>query len=831
MNSNQIRRGFLDYFASRDHLILPSAPLVPERDPTTLLISAGMQPLKPYYQGVSEPPAPRLVSCQKSFRTGDIDEVGKTDRHQTFFEMLGNFAPTGDYFKEGAIPLAWELVTEVFRLPKDRVRVTVHPTDDEADEYWKTLTDIRPDWVYRNAENWWAAGATGPCGPDSELWYDRGRAYGCGQEDCEPDHCERFLEFWNLVFMQYDQQADGSRPPLPRPGIDTGMGLERMSSILQGVDSTFDTDLFAPITAFILANSERSVLASERLIADHVRGASFLIADGVVPGTEGRGYVLRRLIRRSAHHARRIGLRTGVQDVVGAVVEVMAEPYPELLERQTYIEEIVAREAERFAHTLEQGMEVFEQVVAKNPGRIPGEDAFRLHDTFGFPVELTRELAEERGLVLDQDGFESAMANQRVMSRKITGQRWPDVRALPRSEFTGYTDVSAETAVNAIFKEGRPVAEASEGEEVEIFLEHTPFYAESGGQVGDTGVLTAADGRFRVEDTQKPADGVIAHAGTVEVGTIRRGDRVRAEIDETRRELVAGHHSATHLLHRALRTVLGEGAVQRGSYVGPTHTTFDFAFNRALEPEEVRRVGRMINEQVRSALPLEVSHKPIAEARETGAMALFGEKYGDVVRVVCFGGWTCELCGGTHVRNTAAIGHVLITRESSVGAGLRRVEMVAGPAAEAAIEMRMEKLQTRLDLVTNDLGGQLRAAQKRIDKLQEELREAQVGSGKAQVSIRQGRVPWVAEEVSADGADDLRGWADRYLDVLGGHGVAIVTAGSQYVIKVSRDLLPGVDANHLKEPLGPGGGSPQLVQGRLSSKPQEAFAALAELLR
>ena len=831
MNSNQIRRGFLDYFASRDHLILPSAPLIPERDPTTLLISAGMQPLKPYYQGVSEPPAPRLASSQKSFRTVDIDEVGKTDRHGTFFEMLGNFAPTGDYFKEGAIPFAWELVTEVFKLPKERLRVTIHPTDNEADEYWKTLTDIRPDWVYRNADMWWGAGATGPCGPDSELWYDRGSGHGCGEEDCIPDHCERFLEFWNLVFMQFDQQADGSRPPLPRPGIDTGMGLERIASILQGVDNIFETDLFTPILAFIRANSERSIQASERLIADHVRGATFLIGDGVVPGTEGRGYVLRRLIRRSAHHARRIGLRTGIQEVVGGVVAVMAEPYPELVDRQSYIEDVVAGEAERFARSLEQGMEVFEQVVAKNPGRIPGDDAFRLHDTFGFPVELTRELAAERGLDLDQEGFEAAMANQRLTSKKNTGQRWPHVKALPRSEFTGYTAAVAETSITAIFKGGQPVEQASEGDEVEVFLDHTPFYAESGGQVGDTGVMTAADGRFRVEDTQKPAERVIAHSGTVEIGSIRKGDLVRAEIDAVRRDLIAGHHSATHLLHKALRTVLGEGAVQKGSYVGPTHTTFDFAFNRALEPDEVRRVGRMVNEQVRNALPLDVSHKPIAEARASGAMALFGEKYGDLVRVVCFGGWTCELCGGTHVRNTAAIGHVLITRESSVGAGLRRVEMVAGPAAEFAIEERMEKLQARLEAVTTELNLQLKAGHKRVEKLQEELRQAQVGGGKAQVSVREGRVPWVAEEVSADGADDLRGWADRYLDVLGGSGVAIVTAGSQYVIKVSRDLLPEVDANRLKEPLGPGGGSAQLVQGRLNAKPQEAFAALAELLR
>ena len=430
MTGNEIRTRFLEFFASRDHLILPSASLIPERDPTTLLISAGMQPLKPYFQGVSKPPAPRLTSSQKSFRTGDIEEVGD-EEHHTFFEMLGNFAPTGDYFKEGAIPFAWELVTDVFKLPKDRLRVTIHPTDDEADRLWKSTTDVDPGWVYRNEENWWAAGETGPCGPDSEIWWDRGVEAGCGQPDCAPDHCARFVEIWNLVFMQYDRQRDGSLPPLPRPGIDTGMGLERVSSILQGVAGDYETDLFTPILAFITENSGTRLVRSERVIADHLRGTVFLIGDGVLPGTEGRGYVLRRLIRRAALHAQRLKLREPLAAGVASVVAAMGEAYPELRESQDLIRRTVQEEADRFLRTLDQGMERFESLVAKHPEVLPGEEVFKLHDTYGFPLDLTRELAAERGLEVDLPGFEAAMTGQRARSRTMTGQRWPDAQALP----------------------------------------------------------------------------------------------------------------------------------------------------------------------------------------------------------------------------------------------------------------------------------------------------------------------------------------------------------------------------------------------------------------
>jgi alanyl-tRNA synthetase len=824
MTGNEIRTRFLEFFASRDHLVLPSAPLIPERDPTTLLISAGMQPLKPYFQGVSKPPAPRLASCQKSFRTGDIEEVGD-DRHLTFFEMLGNFAPTGDYFKEGAIPFAWELVTEVFKLPKDRLRVTVHPTDDEADEIWKRTTDINPAWVYRNEENWWAAGETGPCGPDSELWWDRGPEVGCGEPDCYPDHCARFLEFWNLVFMQFDRQRDGSLPPLPKPGIDTGMGLDRMAEVLQGVATPFETDLWLPILDFVRQGGPSVNQWSERLVADHLRGMTFLISDGVAPGTEGRGYVLRRLIRRAMIHARRLGLRAQLADGVDAVVAVMREPYPELTANREVIRRQITEETERFQRTLEQGLEQFERLLARHPNLLPGDEVFKLHDTYGFPIELTRELAAEREIAVDHEGFEAAMAGQRARSRTMTGQRWPDLHALPQSDFTGYHELSTRARITAIYRGGELVDTAEEGETVEVFLDRTPFYAESGGQVGDTGYLSGGTGRVRVEDTQKPAEGVIAHQGTVELGRIAAGESVDAAVDQERRLATARHHSATHLLHKALHVVVGDSALQRGSYVGPDHTTFDFAFNRALAADELKRVSRLVNQQVRAALPFHVSHRPIAEARASGAMALFGEKYGEVVRVVCFGDWTCELCGGTHVESTAEVGLVLVRSERSVGSGLRRIDLVAGEAAEDELDRR----EALAEATRADLERRLREAQKRVEKLEEQLRNAQLKGGDGvEARSRKARVPLTTASVEAETLDDLRAFADRLLEKQGGKGVVAVTSADSYVVKSG---AAEVDAKLIRDAFGPGGGPPHLTQGRLARNAEEAFDALEKGLQ
>lgn len=842
MTGNEIRERFLEHFRSREHLVLESAPLVPFQDPTTLFTSAGMQPLKPYYQGLSRPPAPRLASSQKCFRTQDLEEVGRTDRHQTFFEMLGNFAPTGDYFKELAIPYAWELVIEGFKLPQDRIRVTVHPTDTEAARIWTAATGIRPEWVYRNEENWWSAGETGPCGPDSELWYDRGPGYGCGRDDCYPDHCERFLEFWNLVFMEYDKQPDGSMPPLPKPGMDTGMGLERIASILQGVDNNFDTDLFQPLMRFVRESSVESRIGSERLISDHLRAMAFVIGDGVLPGNEGRGYVLRRLMRRALLHRRRIGMKVPLADGVDVVAEVMGDRYPELRERSTYIKETISAEAERFNRTLEQGMELFEGIAARHGREIPGDEAFKLHDTFGFPLELTRELAEERGLTVDVAAFQRAMADQRQRSRSMTGQRWVEAGELPRSEFDGYRHLVLETRVRAIRRGGAAVASATEGDEIEIFLERTPFYAESGGQIGDTGTVIGPAGQVQVDDTQKPADGVVAHLARVLVGQIEVGEPVRAMVEEGRRRQIARHHSATHLLHKALREALGDQGLQRGSWVGPDHTTFDFPLNRPLTAEELSAIQRRINQQVRAALPFQETVKPYKEAVAGGAMHLFEEKYGETVRVVCFGDWTCELCGGTHVENTADVGTALIVSDSSVGAGLRRLDLIAGEAAEDLVARRLAVMAAlarelgvppdRVMARVGELRGQLKELERRVGRLQDEVRAARLHAEAGPERHEVNGIPVIAEVVDSEKLDDLRSYADSYLELLGGRGIVAVLGGDQFVIKVSRDLLSGqIDANRLRTAFGAGGGQPHLVQGRRDQPVEMAIPAFLELIR
>jgi alanyl-tRNA synthetase len=853
VTGNEIRTRFLEHFASREHLVLPSAPLVPRGDPSTLFISAGMQPLKPYYLGLSQPPAPRLASCQKCLRTGDIDEVGRTDRHHTFFEMLGNFAPTGDYFKETAIPLAWELVTKAFDMPVERLRVTIHPTDDEAHGIWMQQPGMRAEHITRLEDNWWGLGA-GPCGPDSEIWWDRGREAGCGREDCVPDHCERFTEFWNLVFPQYDQRgpiagtsgeavrrgvADGSLVPLARPAIDTGMGLERISYILQGKSNVFETDLFEPIIDRIRAVSEKPSTFSERIVADHVRAACFVMADGVTPSNEGRGYVLRRLIRRATLHAERLAMRSPVDQLVDDVVAMMNQPYPELKSHAELIRAGINQEAARFQRTLREGMEHFERLVAQHPKVISGSDAFKLHDTYGFPIDLTRELAQERALRVDEEGFSAAMGAQKERSRRELPRGWSAAKELPKSEFTGYTELATQTSIVALRKDGMSVDRAAEGEDVELFLARTPFYAESGGQIGDTGTVTSESGRLRVEDTQKPADGVIAHLAAVITGELRVGQAATAVVDTGRRRQIARHHSATHLLHKALRETLGENVVQKGSWVGPDHTTFDIPFDRAISKDELARINRRVMEKVRAALPFHESQKPYRDAVAQGAMHLFDEKYGDVVRVVCFGDWTCELCGGTHVSNTADIGTAVIVSESSIGSGLRRIDMVVGEAADELV-WRDRELLTELARSFNTppeqlparvqaLRAQLKESEQRLKVLSEELRTAKVTGGNG-VQVKQGKVPFVTETVKASSPTELAAYADRYLDLVKS-GVVTVVAGDMFVIKVSKDLTSEYDAARLAGLLGTGGGQKHLARGKLNGSATEAFKRLEDALR
>jgi alanyl-tRNA synthetase len=836
MTGNEIRRRFLEHFQSREHRVLDSAPLVPKGDPSTLFISAGMQPLQPYYLGLSDPPAPRIATAQKCLRTDDIDEVGKTDRHNTFFEMLGNFAPTGDYFKETAIPLAWELVTKGFNMPVDRLRVTVHPTDDQAYEIW-TETGVDPKHITRLADNWWGLGR-GPCGPDSEIWWDRGREVGCGLPDCVPDHCNRFTEFWNLVFPQFDQQEDGSLLPLAHPAIDTGMGLERISYILQGKSNLFETDLFEPLIAYVREHASNATTLSERIIADHVRAATFVITDGVLPSNEGRGYVLRRLIRRAAVHANRVGFTKPLTDIAVMIGTRMGEAYPDVQARMATTQRVLDDEVHRFNRTIEQGMDQFEKVVAKHRDSIPGPEVFKLHDTFGFPLELTRELADERGIEVDEEGFHVAMAQQRERSRGAAAQTQADVKDLPRSTFTGYHELATQSRILTIRGEGRPVDAATEGESVEIFLEKSPFYGESGGQVGDTGVITTASGRVRVEDTQRPAEGVIAHIGTVDRGEVRSGEEATATVDAARRHAIARHHSATHLLHRALRETLGESVVQKGSWVGPDHTTFDIPLNRAMTQEEIARVNERVAEKVREALPFHETQKAYKDAVAQGAMHLFEEKYGDVVRVICFGDWTCELCGGTHVKNSADVGTAVILSESSIGQGLRRIDLVVGEPADRLVRRDRDLLQElarsfnatpeQLPARIAALRTELKSAQRDAEKARDEARTARVKGGNG-LNVRHGKVDYVTETVPVSTQQELRAYADRYLEMIGS-GIVTVAGGGLFVIKVSKDLSSQYDAARLAKLLGRGGGRSDFVNGSLNGSPEEAFARLAQEL-
>jgi alanyl-tRNA synthetase len=837
MTGNEIRRRFLEHFASREHLVLPSAPLVPRGDPSTLFISAGMQPLQPYYQGFSQPPAPRLASCQKCLRTGDIDEVGKTDRHHTFFEMLGNFTPTGAYFKETAIPLAWELVTGGFEMPADRLRVTIHPTDDEAYEIWTQRTGVPAAHITRLADNWWGLGR-GPCGPDSEIWWDRGPEVGCGRPDCVPDHCERFTEFWNLVFPQFDQQEDGSFVPLAHPAIDTGMGLERMAYILQGKTNVFESDLLGPIIERIRELSDKQMTLSERIVADHVRAACFVMLEQIVPGNEGRGYVLRRLIRRATVHARRLNMRSPLGGLVDMVVKVMGSPYPELREKEEAIRAGINSEEARFERTLEQGMEMFERIAAKHRQTIPGVEAFKLHDTFGVPIDLTRELARERGILVDDAGFQASMAEQRERSRGTITHQWAAAQDLPKSVFTGYGELATESEVVGLRKDGKAAGIVAEGDVVEVFVQRSPFYGESGGQVGDTGTITTPGGRVRVEDTQKPADGVIAHLGTVVTGEVRVGEKATAAVDAGRRRQIARHHSATHLLHKALRETIGDEVVQKGSWVGPDHTTFDIPLNRAMTKDELARINRRVMEKVREALPFHESQKPYKEAVAQGAMHLFEEKYGDVVRVVCFGDWTCELCGGTHVKNSADVGTALIVSEASIGSGLRRIDMVVGEAADELVR-RDRDLLTELARSFNTtpellpervqaLRAQLKEAEREHEKLRERVRTARVAGGDG-LAVKHGRVAYVTETVDASNLDELKAYADRYLEIVKS-GIVTVVGGGMFVIKVSNDLASEYDATRLKTFFGTGGGRPQLASGKLTVGPAEAFKSLEQEL-
>ena len=825
VTSNDIRATFLNYFGRNGHQIVPSAPLVPRNDPTLLFTSAGMVPFKNLFTGQEKRPYVRATSAQKCVRAGgkhnDLDNVGYTARHHTFFEMLGNFS-FGDYFKEQAIFHAWTLLTKDFGLPKDKLLITVYHTDDEAADLWKKIAGIGDDKIIRipTDDNFWKMGDTGPCGPCSEIFYDHGPGIPGGPPGSPDEDGDRFIEIWNLVFMQYEEGPPGTRNPLPRPSIDTGMGLERFAAILQGKHDNYDTDT---LRALILASAEETgqnpdgeFKTSHRVVADHLRSSAFLMADGVLPSNEGRGYVLRRIMRRAMRHAHMMGAKTPLlHRLVPALTRQMGQAYPELSQAEALITETLELEENRFRSLLERGISLLKdesQNIAKG-GALPGDVAFKLYDTYGFPLDLTQDALREEGKTVDVAGFEAAMAEQKARARAAwagsgeaaTEAVWFELeQQLGHTEFLGYSTEAAEGAITAIIVDGQPAQEALPEQTVYLLLNQTPFYAESGGQVGDTGIITGPDNlRIRITDTQKKLGGLFVHIGTVEAGTARIGQPVLAEVDHARRTAIRAHHSATHLLHEALRRTLGAHVTQKGSLNGPDRLRFDIAQPRPITPAELEEVEREVNARIRENSEVTTRLMTPEEAVNHGAMALFGEKYGDEVRVLSMGapqddksGWSVELCGGTHVSRTGDIGLFRIVSEGAVSAGIRRIEALAGEAAVSAIEDESRLLAEAAATVKvppAELPSritQLQEDKKRLERQVAELQKKLVMATATQFEDV-GGVKTILRNVGDIPAKELRPIATDLLKTLGSGLVTLVSTADDkaaIVVAVSDDL-------------------------------------------
>ncbi len=846
----EIRERFLTFFVNKGHTLMASSSLVPRNDPTVLLTTAGMQQMIPFFLGRETPPAMRLTSAQKCFRTTDIDEVGD-ERHLTFFEMLGNFS-VGDYFKREAIAWAWEMLTQVLNLPAERLYPTVHPDDDEALALWEELTGKSAAEITQLADNWWGPpGASGPCGPDSEIYYDRGVEHGCGRVECAPGcECERFLEIWNLVFMQFFQDLDGTRTPLPRKNIDTGFGLERVTLIVQGKESVFDTDLFLPIIqkfaalAGVTYSDNPKIDASLRVIADHARALVFLAADGVLPSNEGRGYIFRRVLRRAVRHGKLLGLdKPFLVEAADTVIDQLKGHYVELNQQRERIIEILGFEEKKFGQTLSSGLTLLngllEDLQSQGSHVIPGEDAFKLYDTHGFPLELTREVAGELGLTVDLPGFEKAMERQQERSRAtnvfVQGRDDQALDAvLTRSgltEFTGYQGISGSGKVVGLIADGSEVEIVSAPQSALVILDSTPFYAESGGQIGDRGEIDSTLGRFQVQDTRKPIKGLIVHYGQVSEGYLRIGDSVQCNVVSQRREDTMRNHSATHLLHKALRDMIGTQVEQRGSLVEPERLRFDFTCPRPLTVAELARLDDQINRWIRQDAPVTTRIMPLKEAMVTGAMALFGEKYDDNVRVVAMGSST-ELCGGTHCASTGQIGLYMTLQESSVAAGIRRIEALTGRGAEAYLRQRSatiervsSKLQTPPDLLesrVDQLLQELAQSKRQLAQFQRERAQAQTATLATQAREVAG-VPVLATRVDVPDERVIREMGDMILHKIGKPGVVVLAGihdervGLQVSVSpelASRGLHAGKIAGLVGQKLGgKGGGRPESAQG------------------
>jgi alanyl-tRNA synthetase len=857
-STNDIRKAFLDYFQAKDHEVVPSSALVPASDPTLLFTNAGMVQFKDVFRGREKRHYVRAASSQRCVRAGgkhnDLENVGYTARHHTFFEMLGNFS-FGDYFKRDAIRYAWEFLTEVLKLPAERLWVTVFEEDNEAADIWLNEIGVSPQHFSRIGakDNFWSMGDTGPCGPCSEIFYDHGPEVPGGPPGTAEEDGDRYIEIWNLVFMQYDRDTGGDLQPLPKPSVDTGMGLERLAAILQGVHSNYEIDLFQRLikaSAEVVGASDLQD-KSLRVIADHIRACAFLIIDGVIPSNEGRGYVLRRIIRRAIRHGHKLGKRESFfRRLVAPLVKEMGDAYPELVKAQSQVERVLEQEEVRFAETLDHGMKILEEALAGLHGDvIPGDIVFKLYDTYGFPVDLTADIAREHSLSLDMPGFETEMEAQRARARAAGGFEALNASGLDvegSTEFTGYARLTDQASIAGLFKGGEAVDVLRAGEEGIVLLDHTPFYAESGGQVGDRGVIRSSEaGVFRVSDTQKQGDGVFAHIGLVTQGEIRRGGSVEALVDEQRRAATRLNHSATHLMHAALRRVLGDHVQQKGSLVDPERLRFDFSHFQPLSAEELSKIETLVNEQIRANADVETRIMPVDQAMEAGAMALFGEKYGDEVRVLSIGDFSIELCGGTHASRAGDIGVFKIVSEAGIASGVRRIEAVTGAAALEYIGETEKNLSAVANLVkagredavakVGQFLERTRRLEKELETLKARLASSQGSDLASQAQDVEGIKVLAARLEGAD-AKSLRDTVDQLKNKLGAAAVILgaVTDGKVALVAgvtkpETKCVKAGELVNHVASQIGGrGGGRPDMAQAG-GSQPENLEAALASV--
>ena len=861
MTGNEIRKAYLDFFESKKHLKLHSFSLVPENDPSLLLIGAGMAPLKPYFTGKLVPPSYRVTTSQKCIRTGDIDNVGRTARHHTFFEMLGNFS-FGDYFKKEAITWAWEFLTEVLELDTNKLYVTVYPEDEEAYDIWHNIVGLADERIFKLEDNFWEIGE-GPCGPDSEIFYDLGPERGCGKPTCNVGcDCDRYLEIWNLVFTQFNKTKDGSYEPLEKKNIDTGAGLERLASVIQQKESNFETDLLFPIMQRCIDvchgdynNKEQKIAV--KVIGDHIRAVTMMIGDGILPSNEGRGYVLRRILRRAVRFGRVLGIEEAfLADLVDIVIDMYKEAYPELAERKELIKTVIATEEAQFSATLAQGLELLNAMIedADGAGVLTGEKVFKLYDTFGFPVELTEEIVQEHGMTIDHDGFDKAMKAQQERARaaraKVSAKvATPDTTGLDQSAL-----VKDENAVNArvvlIGIDGAAVERAEKDTAITIILDKTPFHAEGGGQIGDTGYITGPSGKAEVTDTKSLANGLTYMIAIVTEGSLSKGDEVDITVDKVRNLDIARNHTATHLLQAALRKVLGTHVNQAGSLVTPERLRFDFTHFSPMTNEELAEVEKEVNRQIMKNVDLEIEEMPVDDAIKKGAMALFGEKYGDIVRVVNVPGFSCELCGGSHVPNTSVIGSFRIVGESGTGTGIRRIEAVTGKAAHeraVADAVLLQEAATLLKSKEEDIPAKieqlltaLKEAEREVAQLSHKLATSSLDDILAAKEEIHG-VSVTAASVTADSAEGLRDMADMVLDKVGGIVLLGAVQGDKvsFVCKVDKELTKqGYHAGKIVKAAavaagGGGGGRPDMAQagGKDPQKLEEALKAGKEAVQ